>query len=124
MLRTVRFNCTGPGAGEVMRMRQEADVVHAHHHRYARNKRSGVLHVQQIGTVLEKTTRQIESQTRERVRRHQTRGKTGGNLRASTRPRDVGDELIILPVQRKTLQKIANVRFIAGEVLSNRVGVN
>ena len=105
-------------------MRQKADVVNAHHHWHTGNKRSGVLDVQQVGTVPKKPAGQVESQPRERIRRHQARGETRGNLRARARLRNVGDELIILPVQRKALQKIANVRFIAGEMLSNRVGVN
>jgi hypothetical protein len=80
--------------------------------------------MQQIRTILANLAGQVQSQTKEWVYGDVPLMEAVRHFRERGLAREVRDEVRFLVNRRKTVQKIADVGLIAGEMLADGVGVN
>ena len=114
----------GAIAGEVFGMLQKAHVVNAHHNRNRAGERRRVLHVQQVRPVLPHLHCKIEPQTHKRIGRDPPGTNVGRDMSGGTLRRHVGNELVVLVLGGKCVQKTPNVYLITREVAADGVGIN
>ena len=105
-------------------MHQKADVVYADHHRHGAAQRRGVLHVQQVGTILAELHRQFDSQPNERVRGDLPGLKPLGRPLPGIVGGKVSDEVRFVVQRRKAPQQAANIHFVSGEMAADGVSIN
>ena len=105
-------------------MLQIADVVHRGHHRHRTADGRGVLYVQHIGMVFADPACQVEPQPQEGVSGHPLDANVLRNGRASLHAGHVCQDVSILVMRGKCVQKASNVYLVACEVSADGVGIN
>ena len=114
----------GTKPGEVLRILQIADIVHAHNQRGRAEYRAGILHMQQIRTIPPEMPGQVHAQALIRILRDAPRLDAVGQIRLHALFRDICDQLVVFVQTGELVQEVADVNFVAGEVTADRVGVN
>jgi hypothetical protein len=105
-------------------MLQKTYVVNAYHHGNRARERRRVLNVQQIRPVLPHFHRKVKSQANKRISRDLPGPNVGWDILGGTLRRHVGNELVVLVLGGKCVQKAPNVYLITREVAADGVGIN
>jgi hypothetical protein len=105
-------------------MFEKADIVDGGDHRHGATDGRGILHVQEIGTVLPDLGGQVETQPEKRVGGNAPDPDLIRNERARLHAGNICQNLTILVRRGKRVQKASNVYLISCEVSADGVGIN